>query len=50
MSGQKEFNKVAIFNNLTCNGLVFHPGGVKDFTKNTTETRDKRRLHGPLGS
>ena len=36
---------------LTCDGLVSHPGGVKDpHALNTTETGDKRRLYGPLGS
>ena len=34
---------------LTCDGLVSHPGGIKDsHPLNTTETGDKRRLHGPL--
>ena len=36
---------------LFCERLVSHPGGVKDsHLLNTTETGDKRRLHGPLGS
>ena len=36
---------------LTCDGLVSCPGGVKDsYPLNTTETGDKRRLYGPLGS
>ena len=36
---------------LTWDGLVSHPGGVKDsHPLNTTETGDKRWLHGPLGS
>ena len=35
----------------SCNGLVSSPGGVKDSHPiNTTETGDKCRLHGPLGS
>ena len=35
---------------LTCDGLVSCPGGVKDsHPLNTTETGDKRHLHGPLG-
>ena len=36
---------------LTCDGLMSRPGGVKDsHPLNTTETGDERRLHGPLGS
>ena len=36
---------------LTCDGLVSRPGGVKEsHPLNTTETGDKRRPHGPLGS
>ena len=32
-----------------CDKLVFRPGVVKDSRPfNTTETGDKRRLHGPL--
>ena len=35
---------------LTCDGLVCYPGGVKDsHPLNTTETGYKRRLHGPPG-
>ena len=35
---------------LTCDGVVSHSGGVKDsHPLNTTETRDKYWLHGPLG-
>ena len=34
---------------LTCDGLVSHPEGVKDFhLLNTTEIGDNRWLHGPL--
>ena len=34
---------------VTCDGLVSRPGGVKDsHPLNTTETKDKRRLHEPL--
>ena len=33
---------------LTSDGLVSRPGGVKDSNPlNTTESGDKRRLHGP---
>ena len=36
---------------LTCDGLVSHPGKVKDtHPLHTTETGDKRRLHGLLCS
>ena len=36
---------------ITCDGLISHPGGVKgSHPLNTKETGDKRQLHGPLGS
>ena len=36
---------------LTCDGLVSHPEGVKDsHLLTTTETGDRHRLHGPPGS
>ena len=36
---------------LTCDGLVFRPGGVKDsHPLNTTENGDKRQHLGLLGS
>ena len=46
-----EYSIYSICWELTCDGLVSHPGGVKDsYSLNTTEIGDKRRLHGPLDS
>ena len=45
------FTRTSFWWELTCDGLVYHPEGVKDSHPfNTRETGDKRRHHGPLGS
>ena len=44
-------NEYSICWKLTCDGLVFRPGTVKNsHPLNTIETEDKRQLHGPLDS